>query len=137
LPDEEEPAVDLNYAAAVSPAEAGLLRLAADLIRRDGYNPAKPADSGPGLSLSTALCTVTDCDPSGRHIPACAALHDRVAGYMYLTGRAWSARSYLPDVILNWEEYRPGEGWRSQAEAVRVLDHAAAVLLDAQNAEAA
>jgi Phosphoribosyl-ATP pyrophosphohydrolase len=120
--------VNVDRAAAGSLKEAALLRCAADLIRRDGYNPSKPADSGPGHSLSSALCTVTGCDPGAGHIPDCEDLHGRVVGYLYLTGRAWSAQSYLPTVIQNWEGYRPREGWRTQAEAADVLDHAGAVL---------
>ena len=57
-----------------------LLRKAAQLIRDAGYKPWAPAGSEPGYSLSTALCTVTGCDPSGRHNPACLALHTRLAG---------------------------------------------------------
>jgi hypothetical protein len=125
--------VNLDPVAAGSLKEAALLRFAADLIRRDGYNPSKPADSGPGHSLSSALCTVTGCQPGARHIPGCQELHGRVAGYLYLTGRSRSAQPYLPTVIQDWEEYRPGEGWRTQAEAADVLDHAGAVLTRAGN----
>jgi hypothetical protein len=132
LPDVEEPAVNLDPAAARSLKEAALLRFAADLIRGGGYNP-RPADGNPGYSLSSALCTVTGCDPSARHIPDCEDLHGRAAGYLYLTGRAWSRESYLPNVIQGWEDYRPGEGWRTQAEAADVLDHAGAVLTRAGN----
>jgi hypothetical protein len=88
----------------------------------------RPAGGDPGYSLSSALCAVTGCDPSARHIPDCEDLHGRVAGYLYLTGRAWSRESYLPNVIQSWEDCRPGEGWRTQAEAAGVLDHAGAVL---------
>ena len=119
--------MNLDPAAAASLKEAALLRFAADLIRRDGYNP-RPDRISPGHSLSSALCTVTGCDPGGRHIPDCEDLHGRVAGYLYLTGRAWSRESYLPTLIQDWEDYRPGEGWRTQAEAADVLDHAGAVL---------
>jgi hypothetical protein len=123
--------VDMDYAAAASLDEAALLRLAAELIRSHGYNPSKPADSGPGHSLSTALCAVTGCDPAGRHIRPCEGLHDRVAGYLFLTGRATAGRTYLPGVLEVWEDYSPGEGWRSQDEAISVLDHAAAILTQA------
>ena len=84
--------MNLDLAAARSLKEAALLRFAADLIRRGGYNP-RPADGDPGYSLSSALCAVTGCDPGARHIPDCEDLHRRVAGYLYLTGRAWSRES--------------------------------------------
>jgi hypothetical protein len=134
LPDREEPAVvNLDLAAARSHKQAVQLRFAADLIRRDGYNPSKPADSGPGHSLSTALCTVTGCDPTAKHIPACEDLHGRVAGYLHLSGRARTGQAYLPDVVRNWEDWQPGEGRRTQAEAAGVLDHAGAILTRASN----
>lgn len=122
-----------DLAAARSHTEAAQLCFAADLIRRDGYNPTKPADCGPGHSLSTALCTVTGCDPAARHIPACEDLHGRVSGYLHLTGRARPGQAYLPDVVRNWEDWRPGEGWRTQCEAADVLDHAGAILTRAGN----
>jgi hypothetical protein len=74
-------------------------RCAADLIRAGGYNLCKPEDSAPGYSVSTALCTVTGGSPSTRHIPGCEDLHGRVAGYLYLTGRISTGRTYLPNAV--------------------------------------
>jgi hypothetical protein len=106
---------------------AELLRQAAQLIRAAGYKPWAPAGSEPGYSLSTALCTVTGCDPSGRHNPACLALHTRLAGYLYLSGRTTAAGDYLPAVVAIWEEYDPPRGRPSGGEVIAILEHAAAI----------
>jgi hypothetical protein len=106
---------------------AELLRQAAQLIRDAGYKPWAPAGSEPGYSLSTALCTVTDCDPSSRHSPACLALHSRLAGYLYLSGRTTEAGDYLPAVVAIWEEYDPPRGRRTGADVIAILEHAAAI----------
>lgn len=118
-----------DISAARSRQASDLLNSAAALIRRDGYNPSRPADPGPGYSVSTAICTAAGCDPGGRHTDHCEALHGRVAGYLYLTGRVTTGipRPYLPDVVAAWESFRPGEGWRTQAEAAGILARAAAI----------
>lgn len=109
-----------------SPAD--LLTRAANLIWQQGYNPAAPHDPGPGYSLSSALCAVTSCDPSGRHTDLCEELHRRVAGYLYLTGQATAGRPYLPDTVDSWEAHSPGEGRPTQQAAAGVLALAASAL---------
>jgi hypothetical protein len=74
---------------------------------------------------------VTSCDPGRRHIPECEDLHAVVAGYLYLTSRARVGMTYLPNVIQDWEDYRPGEGQPTQDEAADVLGGAAAALAQA------
>lgn len=109
-------------------AGSRLIRQAAALIRRDGYNLWAPASSRPGHSLSSALCAVAGCDPATRHIPACEDLHGRVAGYLYLAGLAGTGRDYLPRVVEAWEEYDPRSGPHGQDEILAVLERAAAAL---------
>jgi hypothetical protein len=108
--------------------EAVLLSLAAHLIRRSGYNHAAPADPGPGHSASSALCQVTMCDPGQRHAEDCEALHRRLAGYLYLTGRVSGPADYMPWVVERWEIPAPGGAPRAAPEVAAVLDQAAAVL---------
>jgi len=106
---------------------AELFREAAGLISHRGYKPWAPAGDEPGYSLSTALCAVTSCDPSGRHTPPCAALHAQLAGYLYMSGRIASGGAYLPAVVAAWEEYDPALRYRSGTEVIAILEQAAAI----------
>jgi hypothetical protein len=115
--------------------EAGLIRRAAALIRAHGYNPSSPADSGPGYSVSSALCAAVRCnDPHLRHSPDCEDLHRRVVGYLYLTGQVRTPGTYMPRVLETWEEYQLGSGSRDQAEVLTVLERSAAILAAAAEA---
>jgi hypothetical protein len=109
---------------------AGILRAAVSLIRRDGYNPKAGYEREPGYTITGALCRAARCErdgqASGAHDADCDQAHACVAGYLYLTGRAGAAAGgWLPGVIIYWED---DEGPRPAAEALAVLDGAAAVL---------
>lgn len=108
-----------------------IIRHAAGLISQAGYAPV-PTGEEPGYSADDALCTASGC---GRvaggwgHVPACDAVHARVAGYLFLTGKVTGHRpGYLPGVVEQWETYEPGEGHRSAADVLAVLTHAASIL---------
>ena len=109
---------------------AGILRAASSLIRHDGYNPKAGYEREPGYTITGALCRAARCErggqASGAHDADCDQAHARVAGYLYLTGRAGaSAGGWLPGVIIYWED---DEGPRPAAEALAVLDGAAVIL---------
>ena len=93
---------------------AGILRAAASLIRHDGYNPKAGYEREPGYTITGALCRAARCErggqASGAHDADCDQAHARVAGYLYLTGRAGASAG------------------RPAAEALAVLDGAAAIL---------
>ncbi|HEY6275606.1 MAG TPA: hypothetical protein VIX86_04670 [Streptosporangiaceae bacterium] len=118
---------------------ADLFRQAAHLIEAEGYSPCADGvfvhGRRPGHSVTTALdaAAAYACE----NHPADAAdlaedAHARLAGFLHLTGLR-TRRTSIHDLcneVAAWEDCRPGAGYRSQAEAVAVLD-AAARLLDA------
>lgn len=116
---------------------ADLFRQAAKLIGAEGYSPcADPIaveDRRPGHSMSTALDAAAAL--AYPEAPADAAdlaedAHARLAGFLHLTGLRTRRTSIadLCDEVTAWEDYRPGAGYRTQAEAVAVLEAAAALL---------
>jgi hypothetical protein len=114
-----------------------VFRQAAKLIRTEGYAPC--ADSihvdgrARGHNISTALDAAAALAYPGHGADAADLAEDahaRLAGFLHLTGLRTRRTSIhdMCDEIAVWEEYRPGEGWRTEGQAVAVLDAAAAVL---------
>jgi hypothetical protein len=113
---------------------ARILRSASNLIRDCGYNRKAGYEGEPGHSITSALCRAAGCERGGQaggaHDADCEQAHARLAGYLYLTGRAGpgaAAGSWLPGVVIHWED---DEGPRPAAAAPAVLDGAAAVLAE-------
>ena len=118
-------------------AVAGVFRQAAKLIQAEGYAPC--ADSthvdrcAPGHNISTALdaAAALACPGHGADDADLAEdAHARLAGFLHLTGLR-ARRTCIHDMcdeVAVWEEYRPGEGRRTEAQAAAVLDAAAALL---------
>jgi hypothetical protein len=87
----------------------------------------------PGHSVTTALdaAAAFACE---HHLADAADLaedaHARRAGFLHLTGlRTRRTSIHDPcDEVAAWEDCRPLTGYRSQAEAVAVLDGAARLL---------
>jgi len=109
-------------------AMARIMRTAANRIRQDGYTPRPGYDGETGHSAASALCHAARCDGTsvgGIHVVTCGQVQARVAGYLYLTGRAGTrAPGHMPAAITTWED-----GERRQARTVlAVLDNAAETL---------
>lgn len=86
---------------------ARIIRSASNLIRRDGYTRSPGYDSEAGHSIWSALCRATRCAGAGAgvHDDQCEQVQARVAGYLYLTGRAGTrAPHYMPNALISWEE---------------------------------
>jgi hypothetical protein len=129
------PAVTWASRAGDTPATfADLFRHAGKLIEAEGYASCADGifvhDRRPGHSVTTAVdaAAAFACE----YHPADAAdlaedAHARLAGFLHLAGLRTRRTSIhdLCDEVAAWEDCRPGTGYRSQAEAVAVLDAAA------------
>jgi len=105
-------------------AVAGVFRQAAKLIQAEGYAPC--ADSthvdrrAPGHNISTALDAAAALACPGNEADAADLaedVHARLAGFLHLTRLRTRHTSIhdMSDEIAVWEEYCPGEGWRTEA----------------------
>jgi hypothetical protein len=115
---------------------ADLFRQAAKLIGAEGYSPcpdgARWAVEGPH-SVSSAIeatAVMAYPDDPGDAADLAEGAHARLAGFLDLTGLRTRRTSIadLCDEITAWEAGRPGDGYRTAAEAMGVLEAAAAVL---------
>jgi hypothetical protein len=118
-------------------AVADVFRQATKLIQAEGYAPC--ADSihvdrrARGHNISTALDAAAALACPGNEADAADLAEDayaRLAGFLHLTGLR-TRRTSIHDMcneIPVWEDYRPGEGWRTEAQAAAVLNTAAAML---------
>lgn len=110
---------------------AALYRAAASLIRERGYDACEasgPYEGGAGISLGTALrLAAEDASDGGLY-----ELETRLGGFLYLTGqrRTFSRRyTSVADQVASWElDLGFPPRWKTQDEALAVLDGIAAVL---------
>jgi hypothetical protein len=118
-------------------AVAYVFRQAAKVIRADGYAPCADSihvdrrDRGHNISTALDAAAALACPCHGADAADLAEdAHARLAGFLYLTGLRTRRMSIhdMCDEIAVWEEYCPGEGWRTEAQAIAILDAAAAVL---------
>jgi hypothetical protein len=118
-------------------AVADVFRQAAKLIQTEGYAPCADGihvdGRARGHNIRTALDAVAVLAYPGNAADAADLAEDahaRLAGFLHLTGLRARRTSIhdMCDEIAAWEDCRPGEGWRTEAQAVAVLDAAAATL---------
>jgi hypothetical protein len=116
---------------------ADLFRQAAKLISAEGYRPcADPIavdDRRPGHSVTTALgaaAALAYPDDPADAADLVEDAHARLGGFLHLTGLRTRRTSIhdLCDEVAAWEDCRPGAGYRTQAEAVGMLETAATML---------